>query len=86
MTLQDLKDNRAEIISFITLMEYDLKFAMELAVEICGNCEDLDELKEEIRNHCRPVRESKRERIMARLAEIEEEEAEGFKYACPKKV
>lgn len=81
MTIQDLKNNREEIINFINLMEYDLKFAMEMAVNICGNCEDTDELKEELRNYCRKVKSTKTERILTRLAQIEEEEKEGFRYA-----
>ena len=35
MTLQDLKDNRNEIINFINGRGYNLKFAMEMAVELC---------------------------------------------------
>lgn len=72
MTLQDLKANREEIISFINIMEYDIKFAMQIAVEISGRCDDIDELKSEIRNYCRPVKETKNARILSRLAEIEE--------------
>lgn len=71
MTLQDLKDNRKEIIDFITLMEYNLQFAMEMAVEICETCDSIDELKEELRNHCRKVKDTKNARILGRLAEIE---------------
>ena len=39
MTTQDLKNNRTEIINFINEREYDLKFAMGMAVELCGNCD-----------------------------------------------
>lgn len=72
MTLQDLKANRNDIINFITVMEYDLKFAMQMAVEICVNCDNLDELKAELRNYCRPVKSTKNAEILARLAEMEE--------------
>lgn len=73
MTVQELKTNRDEIINFINLMEYDLKFAMQMAVEICGNCDSIDELKEELRSYCRPVKSTKNAEILARLAEIESE-------------
>lgn len=80
MTLQDLKTNREEIITFIKSMEYDMKFAMEMAVEICGGCDSLDELKDELRNYCRPVKSSK-------LAEMvcANELENGVKYDVVKK-
>lgn len=56
MTLQDLKDNRNEIISFINERGYNLKFAMELAVEFAPNCEDVEELKIELEQYCKPVK------------------------------
>lgn len=71
MTLQDLKANREEIINFITVMEFNMKFAMEMAVEICGNCEDVEELKEELRNYCRKVKTTKNAEILGALAEME---------------
>lgn len=72
MTIQDLKSNREEIINFINSRNYDLKFAMEMAVEICAGCDSIDELKEELRNYCRPVKSTKNAEILARLSEIEE--------------
>lgn len=71
MTIQDLKNNRNDIITFISTMEYDLKFAMEMAVEICGNCDNVDELKVELRNYCRPVKTTKNAEILASLSEVE---------------
>ena len=71
MKIQDLKDNKQDIINFITLMNYDLKFAMEMSVEICENCDNIDELKEELQFHCKPVKESKIAAILGKLAEIE---------------
>ena len=60
MTIQDLKENRNEIISFINSRSYDLKFAMEIAVEFAPNCDDIEELKNELIQYCTPVkRESK---------------------------
>ena len=59
MTIQDLKDNRQEIINFINSRNYDLKFAMTIAAEICGNCDDLQELYAELENYCKPVKSSK---------------------------
>ena len=56
MTLQDLKDNRNEIINFINGRGYDLKFAMELAVELCGNCDSIEELFVELEQYCKPVK------------------------------
>ncbi len=49
MTIQDLKENRNEIISFINSRSYDLKFAMEIAVEFAPNCDDIEELKNELK-------------------------------------
>ena len=72
MTVQDLKNNRDEIIRFITIMGYDMKFAMEMAVEICASCDSIDELTEELRNYCRPVKSTKNAEILSRLAEIDE--------------
>lgn len=72
MNLETLKSNRNEIIAFITLMEYDLKFAMEMAVEVCDNCDSIEELKEELRNYCRPVKGSKIAAMMAKDHEGEE--------------
>ena len=43
MENSDLKDNRNEIINFINGRGYNLKFAMEMAVELCGNCDSIDE-------------------------------------------
>lgn len=71
MTVKDLKNNRDEIIKFITVMEYDLKFAMQMAVEICGTCDSIDELKGELRNYCRPVKTTKNAEILAALSEME---------------
>lgn len=65
MKHEDLKANRTEIIAFITLMNYDLKFAMEMAVEIADGCDSLDELKEELRMYCRPVKGNKVADLMA---------------------
>lgn len=73
MTLQDLKANRNEIINFITVMGYDLKFAMEMAVEICGNCEDVEELKSELRNFCHRGKSTRNAEILARLSEMDED-------------
>jgi hypothetical protein len=59
MTIQDLKNNREAIINFINSNNYDLKFAMGIAAEICVNCDDLQELYIELENHCKPVKSSK---------------------------
>ena len=72
MTTQDLKNNRNEIINFINNRGYDLKFAMELAMELAANCDSVDELTAELQQHCRPVKETKNARILARLEQIEE--------------
>ena len=72
MTLQDLKDNRNEIINFINGRGYDLKFAMELAVEFCGNCDSIDELFVELEQYCKPVKGgSKLAEMMANAHETE---------------
>ena len=71
LTRQDLTDNRDEIITFINSRGYDLKFAMQLCVEICGECESIDELKAELQHYCRPVAETKNARILGRLEQIE---------------
>lgn len=71
MTLQDLKSNREEIINFINSRNYDLKFAMQLAVEIAGNCDSVEELKSEIEMYCKPVKESKMAKLMAENCERE---------------
>ncbi len=72
MTLQDLKNNREEIINFIKNRGYDLKFAMEVAVEFAPNCDNIDDLFNELENYCRPVKiKSKNAEILGRLAEIE---------------
>ena len=65
MTTQDLKDNRNEIINFINTRGYDLKFAMQIAVEICGNCDSVEELCNELENYCKPVKSSKLADMMA---------------------
>lgn len=74
MTLQDLKDNRNEIINFINERGYDLKFAMELAVEFAPNCEDVEELKIELEQYCKPVKGG------SKLAEMMANAHEGEKY------
>lgn len=56
MTTQDLKDNRNEIINFINERGYDLKFSMEMAVEVCDNCDSIDELFVELEQYCKPVK------------------------------
>lgn len=56
MTIQDLKDNRNEIIEIINLKGYDLKFAMEMAVELAPNCDDVEELEIELEQYCKPVK------------------------------
>jgi len=73
MTTQDLKNNREEIINFINQMSYDLKFAMQMAVELASNCDDLDELKAELQQYCKPVKSSK-------LADMIAKEHEGESY------
>jgi S-methylmethionine-dependent homocysteine/selenocysteine methylase len=65
MTTQDLKDNRNEIINFINSRNYDLKFAMQMAVELAVNCDSLDELFSELEQHCKPVKSSKLADMMA---------------------
>lgn len=74
MTLQDLKDNRNEIINFINGRCYNLKFAMELAVELCGNCDSIDELFVELEQYCKPVKGG------SKLAEMMANAHEGEKY------
>ena len=74
MTLQDLKDNRNEIINFINGRGYDLKFAMELAVELCGNCDSIEELFIELEQYCKPVKGG------SKLAEMMANAHEGEKY------
>ena len=64
MTTQELKNNRNEIIAFINKMGYDLKFAMQMAVEICSNCETIDELFAELQQYCHPVK------LSGKLAEM----------------
>lgn len=71
MTLQDLKSNREEIINFINSRNYDLKFAMQLAVEIAGNCDSVEELLTELEFNCKPRKESKMARLMAENCERE---------------
>lgn len=72
MTTQDLKDNRDEIINFINGRGYDLKFAMELAVELCGNCDSIEELFIELEQYCKPVKGgSKLASMMAKAHEDE---------------
>lgn len=71
MTLQDLKSNREEIINFINSRNFDLKFAMEMAVELAGNCDSIEELKGEIEMYCKPVKESKMAKLMAENCERE---------------
>jgi len=71
MTLEDLKTNREEIINFIELMGYDVKFAMGMAVEIAASCDDIEDLKMELENYCTPVKESKTARLMADYCELE---------------
>lgn len=73
MTLQDLKNNREEIVSFINGMGYDLKFAMEMAVELASNCDSIEELKSELQHYCKPVKSSK-------LAEMVNKAHEGEKF------
>ena len=65
MTTQDLKDNRNEIINFINDRGYDLKFAMELAVELAGNCDNVQELCDELKQYCKQVKSSKLADMMA---------------------
>ena len=74
MTLQDLKDNRNEIINFINERGYDLKFAMELAVELCDNCNSIDELFIALEQYCKPVKGG------SKLAEMMANAHEGEKY------
>jgi hypothetical protein len=71
MTLQELKDNREQIINFINERGYNLKFAMQMAVELSGNCDSIEELENELIQYLRPVKETKTARILGRLAEIE---------------
>jgi len=71
MTIQELKNNRNEIIDFINSRNYNLKFAMEIAVEICENVESIDELMIELECHCRPVKCTKNAAILGKLFEIE---------------
>lgn len=71
MTTQDLKSNREEIISFINSRNYDLKFAMDMAVELAGNCDSVDELKGELEMYCKPVKEGKMAKMMAENCERE---------------
>lgn len=71
MTIQDLKSNREEIINFINSRNYDLKFAMKMAVELSGNCDSIEELKGEIEMYCKPVKESKMAKLMAENCERE---------------
>jgi hypothetical protein len=65
MTTQDLKDNRDAIIAYINSNQYDLKFAMNLAVEFASSCESLDELYEQLEQFCKPVKSSKLATLMA---------------------
>jgi hypothetical protein len=71
MTTQDLKNNREEIISFINSRNYDLKFAMGMAVEFALNCDSIEELKAELEMYCKPVKESKLARLQAENCERE---------------
>lgn len=71
MTLNDLKNNREEIIRFINAMGQDLKFAMNLAVELASNCDSIEELKMEMMHYLRPVKETKNARIIGSLTEME---------------
>ena len=72
MTLQDLKNNRQEIITFIESRNYDLKFAMQMAVELASNCDSVEELTYELINYCQPVKiKSKNAEILGRLEQIE---------------
>jgi hypothetical protein len=59
MTIQDLKENRSEIIEYINSNGYDLKFAMDMAVSIAANCRNLAELLDELRFNCKPVKSSR---------------------------
>ena len=81
MTLQDLKDNRNEIINFINGRGYDLKFAMELAVELCGNCDSIEELFVELEQYCKPVKGGSKLASMVCNNELEN----GIKYDIVKK-
>jgi hypothetical protein len=71
MTTVELKENRAQIIEFIDSRGFDLKFAMEMAVELASGCDTLDELFEELAFNCKPVREGKIARLMAENCERE---------------
>jgi hypothetical protein len=48
-----------------------MKFAMEMAVELCGNCDSIDVLKAELEHNCKPVKESKMASILGKLNELE---------------
>ena len=72
MTTQDLKDSRDEIISRINNAGYSLKETMEYFVQIAKDYDTIDELFEELAYNFRPVKETKNARILAGLAEIEE--------------
>ena len=74
MTLQDLKNNRNEIINFINGRGYNLKFAMEMAAELCDNCDSIDELFIELEQYCKPVKGG------SKLAEMMATAHEGEKY------
>lgn len=58
MTTHDLKKNREQIINHINSRGYELKFAMEMAVELCGNCDSLMELYAELEQYCKSVKKS----------------------------
>ena len=73
MTIQDLKNSRADIIEFIEAMGYDLKFAMHIAAEYCSMCDTIQEVKDEIQSHCKPVREGKIARLSAEYHESRDE-------------
>lgn len=74
MTTQDLTENRNEIINLINKRGYDLKFAMGMAVELCGNCDSIDELFVELEQYCKPVNGG------GKLAEMMATAHEGEKY------
>jgi hypothetical protein len=75
MTNQDLKNNREELISFINERGFDLKFAMNMCVELCESVEDIEELKNELDFNLKPRqrKDSKNASILGKLEQLEVE-------------
>ena len=73
MEMQDLKNNREELVKFINERNYDLKFAMNMCIELAENVNNIEDLKNELDFNLmtRSRKVSKNAILLGKLEEIE---------------